>query len=219
MRRCLRKNKCPLEKRNQVLKIINLTSQSQVYTCNSYLVTGDFNHIEDVNTLIDTGRDPKVIQDILEASTGVGKKRIQQVILTHSHYDHAGLIKEIKEKFDPKFYAFSNSLEDIDVVLKGTERILIGDRLFEVIYSPGHSNDSICLYNRDEKVLFSGDTNLNINSNDGSYENNYIEVIKYLVSLDIETVYGGHGSPLITDCNKIIERTLKNILRSKNINK
>ena len=60
------------------MRILNLTSNSNVYTCNSYLVTGDFNSMEDVNTLIDSGRDTNIIDTILEASTGVGAKRLNR---------------------------------------------------------------------------------------------------------------------------------------------
>lgn len=197
------------------MKILNLTSNSDVYTCNVYLVTGDFNAIDDVNTLIDTGRDLKIIDSILKASTGVGKKRIEQVIFTHSHYDHAGLIKDIKGKFNPKFYAFSSSIEAIDVVLKGGEILKMGDRDFHVIYTPGHSNDSICLYNKDEKVLFSGDTNLIVNSTDGTYEKSYVDVLKNLGDMNIQKIYPGHGNPIIKYCNTIINISLNNVLKSK----
>lgn len=197
------------------MKILNLTSKSSVYTCNAYLVTGDFNSIGDVNTLIDTGRDPQIMEKILNASTGVGKKRIEQVIFTHSHYDHAGLIKEMKESFNPKFYAFSNSLEGIDVVLKGGEHIKIGDRFFDIIYTPGHSNDSICLYNREENVLFSGDTNFSIYSTDGTYEKNFVDILKKIVNMNVKKIYPGHGNAIIKDCNEIIKMSLKNVLQSK----
>lgn len=197
------------------MKIVNLTLNSGVYTCNSYLVTGDFNSMDDVNTLIDTGRDSKIMDRIWKASTGVGKKRVEQVIFTHNHYDHAGLIKEIKESFNPKFYAFSNSLKGIDVVLKGGESLKIGDKSFDVIYTPGHSSDSICLYNREENVLFSGDTNLTIHSNDGTYEKNFIEILGKIADMNIKKIYPGHGNPIIKDCNKIINMSFKNVLQSK----
>lgn len=199
------------------MKIENLTFNSSVYTCNAYLVTGDFNSMDDVNTLIDTGRDAKIIDRIWKASTGVGKKRVEQVIFTHNHYDHAGLIKEIKESFNSKFYAFSNSLEGIDVVLKGGERLKIGDRFFDIIYTPGHSSDSICLYNREENVLFSGDTNLIIYSNDGTYEKKFVEILGKLADMNIKKIYPGHGNPIIKDCNEIINMSFKNVLQSKTL--
>ncbi|MEA1943993.1 MAG: MBL fold metallo-hydrolase, partial [Euryarchaeota archaeon] len=69
------------------MKVLNLTSDSKMYTSNVYLITGTWNAIDDLNTLVDVGRDPSVIEKINNASTGVGKKRVEQVVLTHSHYD------------------------------------------------------------------------------------------------------------------------------------
>lgn len=197
------------------MKIINLSEHNSVYTCNVYLVTGDFNALGDVNTLVDAGRDSRILGRIMEASTGVGKKRIEQVILTHGHYDHAGMVGMLKEKFDPIVYAYSNALDNVDEILEGGERLKIGDRMFEVVYTPGHSNDSICLYNAEEKVLFSGDTNLVVSSTEGSYEKGYVEVIKDIARLDIETIYPGHGNPLLGDCRRLLRTSLSNILHSK----
>ena len=42
------------------MKIVNLTQGSAVYTSNAYLLTGTWNAIPDVNTLVDTGRDKKL---------------------------------------------------------------------------------------------------------------------------------------------------------------
>ena len=71
------------------MKILNLAAKNGVYSCNVYLVLGSWNTLRDVNTLVDVGRDPSFFERLDQASTGVGKKRVEQVILTHSHYDHA----------------------------------------------------------------------------------------------------------------------------------
>ena len=139
------------------MKILNLTSESKMYTSNVYLITGTWNAIGDLNTLVDVGRDPSVIEKINNASTGVGKHRVEQVVLTHSHYDHASLLPQIKKTFNPEVYAYSHSLEGVDHLLKDGDTLKLGDRIFEVIYTPGHSSDSICLYCEEERVLFAGD--------------------------------------------------------------
>ena len=72
------------------MKIINLTENSTVYTSNVYLVLGSWNSLSDVNTLFDVGRDPNILEILNNTSTGFGKKRVEQVVLTHSHYDHTG---------------------------------------------------------------------------------------------------------------------------------
>ena len=192
------------------MKIINLSEGRKIYTSNVYLVTGDWNKLSDINALIDVGRDPAILDKIDQASTGVGKKRIQKVVLTHSHYDHATLLPVIKKRYNPKTFAASSMLEHIDVILKGGERLKIGDQEFEVIYTPGHSNDSICLYCKKEKILFAGDTPLVIRTKDTTYENNFIKALEEIAKKDIETIYFGHGEPLIGECKKMLLNSLKN---------
>jgi hydroxyacylglutathione hydrolase len=70
-----------------------------------------------------------------------------------------------------------------------------------LIKTPGHTPDSICLYNKEEEILISGDTILNMR---GRGELNTFctdaEKIKEsflkLVPLKVQTVYPGHGKPL-----------------------
>lgn len=190
------------------MKILNLTEDSKLYTSNVYLGTGNWNTMSDMNTLIDVGRDPSVIEKIYKASTGVGKHKVEQIILTHSHYDHTGILNMVKKEFNSVVLAYSKSLDGVDIILNGGEMIRIGDLLFEVIYAPGHSNDSICLYNGEEKILFAGDSPIVVNSADGKYEDAFITIIEKLVKLPIETIYLGHGNPISGKCNEVLKNTL-----------
>ena len=205
---------------NRLMKILNLTSDSTIYTSNVYLVTGTWNAIEDVNTLIDVGRDSSVIEKINNASTGVGKQRVEQVVLTHSHYDHASLLPLIREAFNPVVYAFSPFLESVDNLLKDGEMVKAGDRIFEVIYTPGHSNDSICLYCEEDHVLFAGDTAVLITSTNGSYDEDFVCALERLCRRDIRSIYFGHGDPLFDNCNARIRASLRMVKdRRKNAEK
>ena len=190
------------------MKIINLTAHSRIYTCNVYLVLGNHNALADVNTLIDAGRDPVAISNLKEASTGVGKKRVEQVIITHEHYDHAGLLAEIKREFQPRVYAYKKS-KYVDYTVKGGEKLKVGDGECEIIHSPGHSHDSICIYCESEGILFSGDTSLDIIT-PGCYEEYYIRTLEALCKKDIRVIYPGHGEPMFKGVRKKIRDSLKN---------
>lgn len=191
------------------MKICNLSENSNIYTANAFLVTGTWNSLNDVNTLIDTGRDLNIIKKIEEASTGVGKRKIEQVIITHAHYDHTGILPEICKLYNPKVYAFSKFSDYVTGLVKDLQKVKIADKLFEVIHSPGHSNDSICLYCQEDGVLFAGDAPLIITSNDSSYESDFIEVIKRLSRLNIQKIYFGHGAPLETNCSQVLRDSFK----------
>lgn len=193
------------------MKIQNLSSSSKMYTSNVYLISGTLNALSDVNTLIDVGRDLAIIPIINNASTGMGKKRVDQVILTHSHYDHASLLPQIREIFNPKVYAFSPFLRGVDHLLKDGEMLRLGDRMFEIIYSPGHSNDSICLYCEEDKVLFVGDMNIQILSTDGTYEEGFVKALEKISRMDVKRIYFGHGDPIFNKCNEIIHTSLENV--------
>jgi len=196
------------------MRIENLTANSTCYTCCVYLIRGDWNAIDDVNTLIDVGRDPSVIQMIENQDTGVGKKRVAQVILTHSHYDHTFLLPRIRAAFKPIVCAYP-SFREADRYLKDGEFVKIADRTFEIIYTPGHSHDSICIYCEQDRVLFSGDVNLNIKTSGGTFQDDYVQALERLSTKNIKTIYPGHGSPIIGNADEGIRRTLMNAKKAR----
>ena len=168
-----------------------------------------------MNTTIDIGRDKVIFEKFDEISKGVGKKLIDQIILTHNHYDHTSLLKAVKDIYSPKVYAFSPHIKGVDVVLRGGESILIGDKFFEVIHTPGHTQDSICLYCSENGFLFVGDTAVILKSSNWSFEDNYIESMEYLCKKNVSRIFFGHGPPLESGCNEKLKRTLDVIHKSK----
>lgn len=90
------------------MKIIQLDKNPSTYTCNSYLILGDWNGLKDINTLIDPGTDGNVIEQIKNISTGCGKLPVQQIILTHNHFDHASGVASLKQRYGTRVLAFSN---------------------------------------------------------------------------------------------------------------
>jgi glyoxylase-like metal-dependent hydrolase (beta-lactamase superfamily II) len=197
------------------MKILNLKKDAKLYTSNVHFVLGSSNAIDDVNTLVDVGRDPSVIEKIEEAPTGVGKQRVEQVVLTHSHYDHASLLPQIRKRYHPRVCAYSTSVDGVDRLLRDGETLKMGEEAFEVIYMPGHSNDSICLYCQKEGVLFAGDSTIIIQSTAGTYEKGFIDALMRLVRKDIKAIYFGHGDPLLNDCNARIRASLKIVKESR----
>jgi glyoxylase-like metal-dependent hydrolase (beta-lactamase superfamily II) len=64
--------------------------------------------------------------------------------------------KETPKDFDPKNYAIK--LYKIVKRLQHGDRIDFGDRVLEIILTPGHFPDSLCLLDRKNRLLFVGDT-------------------------------------------------------------
>ena len=194
------------------MRVIEL-SQAPIYTCRSYLLLGDWNLLGDVNTLIDPGTDGSVINQIETLSTGCGKVPVEQVILTHNHFDHAGGVEIFKQRYGARVYAWNDG-KDVDELLRDGQIIKAGDDQLQVLHTPGHSSDSICLYNFTHRILFSGDTQLRIHTAGGAFAQEYIETLRRLSTLRIEMIYSGHDEPIDNNAEGIILETLRNIRNS-----
>lgn len=197
------------------MKVITLHKDPKVYCCNMYLVLGDWNTLHDVNTMIDVGTNGFLIQELETINTGVGKKRVEKVILTHEHFDHSGGLAAIIEQYEPKEVWAYADLKGVTNHIKDNDETKIGDRDAIIMHTPGHSQDSVCIYVPEEKVLFSGDTQLNIKSPGGSYTDYYIKALERLHKLDIETIYPGHDVPYRGNIKKMLEDTLEIIHKSQ----
>jgi glyoxylase-like metal-dependent hydrolase (beta-lactamase superfamily II) len=89
-----------------------------------------------------------------------------------------------------------------DRTLKGGEVINVGSFELEVLATPGHAPGHICLYERNKKLLFSGDTVLleitpNVGMHPQSGENpldDFKKSLETLLGLEVNFVLPGHGS-------------------------
>ncbi|MBS0620577.1 MAG: MBL fold metallo-hydrolase [Verrucomicrobia bacterium] len=139
--------------------------------------------------------------------------------LTHTHWDHTADAHAIKEKFHIPVYVHPEDLGNLekpgsdglpmyfkiqpaqhDFLLKNGEILSVGELLFEVIHTPGHTPGGVCFYFKEEKVLFSGDTLFRGTIGNLSFPTArpalMWESLKTLALLPPETrVYPGHGGP------------------------
>lgn len=92
--------------------------------------------------VVDPGADYQKIKDV------IGDKKVLGVLITHSHYDHIGALRNFLTKRSVKIFKKSN-LEE--------KEYKIGDFTFECIYTPGHSKDSVTFYFKEENIMFIGD--------------------------------------------------------------
>ena len=172
---------------------------------NSYLITSKTSK---KNIIIDIPYIPrdlfsKIPRDPLNKSNNV-KNTIG--IITHGHFDHIEGIDFIKDRYgeieiymgfeDSKYLDYSGKITK----LRSQEKIIHEDIQLEIVYTPGHSQGSICLYFdvKEKKYLFSGDTLL-INGTgrtdfqNGSSKDAYNSLFNKLLKLPDDTVlYPGH---------------------------
>ena len=199
------------------MRVVRIKTEKREYCCNVFLVLGERNLEENVNTLVDVGsrgNASDVIGRIGKVSTGIGKNPVEQVVLTHGHSDHAGGLRAIRERFNPVVRAF-DGLAGVDRLLTNGQVLRMGDRLFEVMHTPGHSADSVCLYCAEEKVLFSGDTPLRVRVPGGLYATELIEFLGEIGKREIDVIYSGHSDPVTSGALEMVRTTLINMKKSR----
>jgi len=195
------------------MRITLLHGNPENYSCNAYLVCGDSNGQEDVNTLVDVGIDGSICGEIEHLCTGIGKKKVAQVVLTHGHYDHAAGLSVVVACYHPQVLAFAPG-KHVDVLLVDGQVLRLGDREFEVLHTPGHSDDSICLYCARERTLFAGDMPLDVKTSGGSHPGELLASLERIASRNVATIYAGHASPITSGVTELLPRTIRNIRQS-----
>ena len=105
--------------------------------CNCYILEKDGKVL-----IIDPGDEFEKIDKKIDGREVVG------VIITHHHFDHVGALDKVINKYKCKVYDRNNLSE-------GEHRI--DNFNFSIIYTPGHKEDSITIYFKEEKIMFCGD--------------------------------------------------------------
>jgi glyoxylase-like metal-dependent hydrolase (beta-lactamase superfamily II) len=141
------------------------------------------------------------------------------IVDTHYHFDHTGANRYVKNRYDIpiaigrkdapfledayksalEFMIKSESSPKADILLSEDDTIVVGNTVFEIIETPGHTEGSICLYDKQNAVLFSGDTLFyeSVGRWDlpGGNKLELFSSLDRLLSLPEDTVvYPGHGS-------------------------
>ena len=148
---------------------------------NTYVVMG---------WVVDPGPDDEAhLSAVLDAAGG----SLEGIVLTHDHFDHA--------QGAPRLAAMSG---DVPVLHPGA-----GDEAgpFQVVRSPGHSPDSVCLLHG--HVCFSGDTVLGAGSvfvpAGGGGLVAYLEALDRLRQLELGAICPGHGPIVWEPRERIVE--------------
>ncbi len=196
------------------MRVFTLKKPPTEYSSNVYYILGDWNTIPDKNTLIDVGPNDYILAELTTFNSGVGKKKLENIILTHEHFDHAAALKYLIPLYNPKVYGFSQNLPNVEPFVDNM-KVQIGDRTAVLIHTPGHSNDSIGIYVEEEGVLFSGDTMLSINSYGDTYTLDFLHTIQKIFDLDLKIIYPGHGDPIKDNIKEMLTTTLKIVEDSK----
>lgn len=111
------------------------------------------------------------------------------IIVTHTHDDHIGAIPDITDKYKCPIYDRYN-LEEGNQTIDSFN--------FDVLYMPGHLEDLIVIYFKEDKIMFVGDFIFkgSIGRCDlpgGDYDKMKVSIGKILTYPKDITIYPGHG--------------------------
>ena len=152
-------------------------------------------------------------------------KNLTHILLTHSHVDHSPLSRRLKNETGATIIGFGsadeartdfmNDLsstidlggeEGIDINLVLDEKVIDGQilklngSLFEIVHTPGHLSNHICISWKQKNIIFSGDhlmgwaTTL-ISPPDGDL-GSFMKSLEKLALRKEEKYYPGHGKPI-----------------------
>lgn len=188
---------------------VNVSNQGH-YT-NTYIINDEKQAL-----IIDPAYDyEKIINYIKENSLDV-----KYIVITHAHADHIGATEQVQKYtnakviihkldkqsllFEAENYSdmFNIKKQNIDlkdlIIVEDGYKFNLGNMSFEIIHTPGHTAGSICLYEDNSKVLFSGDTIFSdAYGRCDLYKGNFNDMLNSLRKLfnrfsDI-MIYPGHG--------------------------
>lgn len=132
---------------------------------------------------------PEHLDAIRAAAAGVS---VTGVLVTHHHLDHAPAANPLAAEYGVPSYGYGDfgGFQAISAVADG-ERIRVGTEMIEVLYTPGHTPDSLCFVVSDG--VFTGDTIKDGTTVVVDDMSAYMATLERLAALDPGRIYPGHG--------------------------
>lgn len=197
--------------------------------CNMYLLDGEI--------LVDTGTG-MFFSEAKEAFKDKDISRIKLIVNTHYHFDHTGGNKKFRDWLkadvaihtaDKKYLQTGQTLAELwnqkDKVITVDRTLRHGNVLktdkgkFEVISTPGHTPGSICLYEKERRILITGDTLFDgaVGRTDlpGGDLSAMMESLQRLLDFPAGYLLPGHGEVKIGGIDFLIKQMMARINKTK----
>lgn len=181
----------------------------------TYIISGEAGHC----LVIDPGFSNEAEQAGFFGMLESEKLLPDAVLLTHGHYDHIFGVAGIQRRFgvpvymnpedtkvmqnpDASLSRLWERLPDLSFRISGASegtRVKAAGLAFEAIATPGHTPGGLCWLEKDEKIIFTGDTLFAgaIGRTDlkyGEYDDEIRSIMEKLMLLDGDIrIYPGHG--------------------------
>jgi hydroxyacylglutathione hydrolase len=148
--------------------------------------------------LVDTGFENTPVDYVFSLIRELGRRpeEINYVVNTHRDGDHVLGNNVIKDRTKAKIAIHeleAEAVETADIELKDGDTVELGDRKFKVLHTPGHTPGSICLYDKKNRTLITGDSvcgdRIDLIRMD---KNIYISSLKKLLDLNVRVLVMSH---------------------------
>ena len=155
---------------------------------------------------------------------------IEKILLTHGHFDHTGAVDEIRDALGVPVLAYVTADEYLlddrknlsalcgpSILVRDVIYLKDGDSVYldsadnfclKVIYTPGHTTDSVVYYSEKDHVAFVGDTIFKGSIGNYQYPGGNLpdlqrSIIRRIFTLPEDTVlYSGHSEPTTVGTEK-----------------
>ena len=154
--------------------------------------------------------DPAESRPIIEFIK-INNLKLKDVFITHHHKDHtAGVNGILKEFPEVNVHSPSSQIENTRFVLHNNDEVSSSINSFKVIATPGHTLDHIIYFDKNNKILFSGDTLFRLGCGrvfEGTLKDMFLSLQKLNELNNNTIIYCGHEYT-ISNLN-FLEKTLK----------
>ncbi len=154
--------------------------------------------------LVDPGPADPRHQDAIQRAVAERGLRIEVVLLTHTHYDHAESAVDLARRTGARLLALDPSRCPPASPVRDGEQLMLDGLELEVRATPGHTSDSLCCWLPQDSALLTGDTVLGRGTSvvahpDGSL-GEYLDSLDRLLALvterEVAHLLPGHGPML-----------------------
>jgi len=206
-----------------------------VFTSSLYAqVTAGAGWTSEGAVIIDTLPFPNETQQIADFIARRSSNGIRYVILSHYHADHiyaAYLFQKAQvishslcrdwiarhgQTSLDEARAQTPELADArlrvpEVVFEGSEMTLrMGNKTLQLLHSPGHTQDSIVVYVKEDRILFAADTVMPVPYIVDGVPKAFVESLKMIRALSLENVVQGHGEVVLRgEINETIDSSVR----------
>lgn len=199
---------------SRVVRIMGLNpSPMTLQGSNTYLVgTGQ------ERLLIDSGEGVPGYGELLQQavaaeSTRMGSPvRISKLLLTHWHGDHIGGVETVRRLF-PDVQLLKQPSQYVQTAVDSLcvpppDVLKVEGATLDLLHTPGHTDDHLCAFLREERAIFTADTILGTGTSVFSSFKDYMNSLYLLKRMEPQRLYPAHG-PVVEDGAARVEEIIQ----------